>query len=156
MSSESASGSASPLLADLPQGHGELILVVDDDPMVRAVATSLLVRGGYRVIAGENGAEGIALYVQRRTEVVLVITDMVMPVIDGPTMIATLLKIDPDLRDRVIVASGSNTNNDRTQFTALGIKYFLPKPYSAVDLLRLVPVVMSTAAQPVGSERESD
>src|SRR5690606_3243760 len=88
----------------LPRGEGELILVVDDEPSVREVTRQTLEAFGYRVVTAGDGAEGVATYASRRDEVALVLTDIMMPVMDGTALIAVLKRMDPDVR--IIAASG--------------------------------------------------
>ena len=71
----------------LPQGRGELILLVDDEESIRQVARQALERHGYRMIEASDGTQGLAQYTQHQSEVRLVITDLAMPFMDGPAFI---------------------------------------------------------------------
>ena len=82
----------------LPQGGGELVLVVDDEKSVRQVTRKLLERNGYRVIEAAEGAEGITQYVAHQKEVQVVLTDLAMPVMDGPAFIRVLRRLNPQVR----------------------------------------------------------
>ena len=128
-----------------PHGRGELILVVDDEPAVRFISEQILSRFGYRVLTAENGQEGLAVYAKRREEIALVISDMMMPVMDGPTMVGTLVQMDPQAR--IMVASGSLMAMDRHLFTRHGVTHFLPKPYTALALLEAVRELLPVPAQ---------
>lgn len=132
---------------DCPHGHGELILLVDDDSTVRFVATKMLSMHGYRVLAAENGAEGVALYALRQTEIALVISDVLMPVMDGPTMIKRLHALNPLLR--IIVASGSLGCGDTLKCLEPEVRFFLDKPYTTAALLQIVHNALAEASQPV-------
>ncbi|WKW12266.1 ATP-binding protein [Pseudogemmatithrix spongiicola] len=85
-----ATGRAAPL----PRGRGELVLVVDDEPLIREVVTPTLERNGYTVRSAANGAEGVAAFVEARRDLRLVLTDMAMPVLDGPSMIRAIRAMD--------------------------------------------------------------
>jgi CheY-like chemotaxis protein len=135
----------SPAKKQYPRGQGELILLVDDDATVRFVATKVLTNYGYRVLTAENGAEGIATYIMRREEVALVISDLMMPVMDGQTMIRRLLEVNPEVR--IIVASGSLCCGD-IKFPEDSVRYFLEKPYMTPALLAIVHAALTGAPQP--------
>jgi PAS domain S-box-containing protein len=128
--------------AELPRGHGELILVVDDEAPVRQVTRRMLEAFGYRVLLAEDGAEAVNLFSQRKDEVAAVITDMMMPVMDGPATIRALRVMCPDVR--IIAASGLHgRGNDAHASSIASVKHFLPKPYTAGELLTALKVVLS-------------
>src|SRR5205085_10503308 len=72
------------------------VLLVEDEPMVRTVAERALTRHGYSVITADNGEEALEI-LDRGEEFVLLISDVVMPGMDGPTMVAEARKSRPDL-----------------------------------------------------------
>src|SRR5205085_2337529 len=72
------------------------VLLVEDEPMVRNVAERALTRHGYTVITADNGEEALEI-LDRGEEFVLLISDVVMPGMDGPTMVAEARKSRPDL-----------------------------------------------------------
>jgi len=119
--------------ASIPHGHGELILVVDDEEGVRQIATAVLQRHGYRVIVARHGAEGAALFARHRTEVAAVITDLAMPVMDGQTLIVALASLDPGVR--IIASSGRTAADELPENVAEYVRAFIPKPYTAGTLL---------------------
>jgi PAS domain S-box-containing protein len=120
--------------ARLPRGRGELILVVDDEEPVRAVTARTLERFGYQVLTASNGAEALSVYVRNQAQIALVLTDMTMPVLDGPATIVALKAIDPAVR--VIASSGLNANGHVAKAKGSGVEHFVPKPYTADLLLR--------------------
>ena len=117
----------------LPRGNGELVLVVDDEERMRAVVQSTLERFGYRVLLAANGAEAVALYAQNRDRIEIVLTDMAMPVMDGPATIVALMSMNPHLK--IIGSSGLPSDGDFARAGAGGFKYFISKPYTAETLL---------------------
>lgn len=123
-------------LVELPRGRGELLLVVDDEAAVRQITGQTLESFGYRVVLAADGAEAVAVYAMRRQEIAAVITDMMMPVMDGPAAIQALLRINPQVR--IVAASGLNTTGRVAEAAAAGVSLFLPKPYSADALLKVV------------------
>jgi PAS domain S-box-containing protein len=121
---------------ELPHGHGEAVLVVDDDSTVLSMTTQTLEAFGYRVIGAQDGAQAIGLYTRHRSDIALVLTDMAMPVIDGHALIAALTRIDPEVR--IIAATGNIEAPHQLKIAKTGVKSILAKPYTADDLLRLV------------------
>jgi PAS domain S-box-containing protein len=119
----------------LPRGHGELIMVVDDDEGVRRIITRALEAFGYRVIVAHDGSEAVATYRERGQEIALVLTDMMMPNMDGHSAIQALQALNPDVR--IIASSGLDTSARQPAADAAGVKYFLPKPHSIETLLTL-------------------
>jgi PAS domain S-box-containing protein len=127
------SGSSPERKPDLPRGHGELILVVDDEPAVRQVTKETLETFGYQVIAAADGAEGITEYAARPSEFAAVITDMMMPVVDGATFMRVLRHTNPNVR--IIASSGHFPEHRLSEAGGMENAFFLPKPYSAELLL---------------------
>ncbi len=125
----------------LPRGRGELILVVDDEASIRGVTAQTLEAFGYRVIVAEDGAQAIGLYAMRRDEIALVLTDMMMPVMDGPALIAALHRINPQVR--IIAASGLGANDSIAKASHAGVVHFLAKPFSADAMLTLLRKALS-------------
>lgn len=113
-------------------GRGELILVVDDESAIRTATSHALEAFGYRVITACDGTDGIATFLKGPETPVAVISDMMMPVMDGPAMIQALQKIQPGLP--IIGASGLNYQM-QAKVESLGVKHFLRKPYTADALL---------------------
>ncbi len=125
----------------LKHGDGELILLVDDEKSVRDVTSQTLVMHGYRVITAADGVEATSIYADRKDEIDLVITDMMMPVMDGATMAQVLLKMNPKLP--IIAASGLNANSLVAKAMSNGIKHFMPKPYTAQKILETIREALS-------------
>jgi len=118
----------------LPLGNGELILVVDDEAGIRDIAKTTLETFGYRVLTAEDGTEAVAIYASRLGEVQAVLTDMMMPFMDGAATIRALQKLDPQVR---IIASTGLSDGLRSEDTEkLGAKLVLSKPYTAETLLK--------------------
>ena len=125
----------------LPRGQGELILLVDDEISILSITRQTLETFGYRVITAEDGAQAIGLYAQSRAEIAVVITDIMMPVMDGPALIAAIRRVNPAAR--IIAASGLNANGNVARATHAGVKHFLAKPYTADAMLALLRDVLS-------------
>ncbi len=118
----------------LPEGKGELILVVDDEKDNLYMTQVLLETSGYRVLSAKDGLEAIAIFEQHNSEIELVLMDMMMPNLDGFNAISELVKITPQLK--VIGLSGlideySLAHNSK-------VKAFLAKPITAESLLTTI------------------
>lgn len=125
-----------PEVEEIPRGNGKCVLVVDDEASVREMTRQTLETFGYTVITAEDGAEATGIFATRRGEIDLVLTDIMMPVMDGIALIRALHRIAPELP--IIAASGLKTNGNLTQAKDSGVKHFLPKPYTAETILRAV------------------
>jgi PAS domain S-box-containing protein len=121
---------------NLPRGNGELILIVDDEAGVREVTKTVLVRQGYEVIVAADGTEALAAFAKHLDKVSLVVTDVVMPHIDGVALTRALRKLNPDLR--VVAATGHTQNHRAAELRSLEVKGFLNKPFTAEMLLKVV------------------
>ncbi|QHE79864.1 PAS domain S-box protein [Hydrogenophaga sp. PBL-H3] len=131
-----------PAQTAVPRGHGELIMVVDDEAAIRQVTRQTLEAYGYRVVVASNGAEAVALYAQNIQGIDLVLTDMMMPVMDGPATVQALRQINPAVR--LIGASGISQDGKVARAAGAGLNHFLPKPYTAEAMLRLIDTVLKT------------
>ncbi|MEX2470851.1 MAG: PAS domain S-box protein [Gemmatimonadota bacterium] len=125
-----------PVEAELPRGNGELILVVDDEASVRDITRQTLEAFGYRVLTATDGADAVARYGRQGDDIDLVLTDLMMPIMDGATLIRALRRMDPDVR--IVAASGIGTNGALVRAADSGVSDFLPKPYTADTLLQVL------------------
>ena len=115
------------------RGGSETILLVEDEPMVRALTRSVLERFGYRVIAAESGAMALQMWENPGTQVDLLLTDLVMPGgISGRELADVLISRQPSLR--IIYTSGYSPDAVDHQLPLGQGRRFLPKPCSASDL----------------------
>jgi CheY-like chemotaxis protein len=132
--------SATPIDQPLPRGDGQTILVVDDEASIRQITQQTLETFGYRVLTAANGADGIALFAQQSSDIALVLIDMMMPIMDGPSTIRALLQIAPSAR--IIGVSGITVNGKVPQVSGTDVRAFLPKPYTAETLVKAVARVL--------------
>jgi PAS domain S-box-containing protein len=132
----------------LPQGGGELVLVVDDESSVRQVTRKLLERNGYRVIEAAEGADGITQYVAHQQEVQVVVTDLAMPVMDGPTFIRVLRRMNPQVR--VIAVTGYQSKSSLPADLGVPGEARLSKPFTGAMLLQTLQRVLHPEAPPKG------
>jgi PAS domain S-box-containing protein len=126
--------------ATFPKGDGETVLVVDDEESVRDAARTALEAYGYTVLVGSDGADGLATFAQNTDSVALVLVDLMMPIMNGPTLIRAVRKIAPAVP--VIVTTGLLQRMQHAELEALGVKTILNKPFSAEVLLRSIHKVL--------------
>jgi PAS domain S-box-containing protein len=112
----------------LYRGHGETVLVVDDEASIREIMRQTLEAFDYRVMLASNGAEALNAYEQHGNEIAVVMIDGAMPVMDGLEATRSLLKFDPSVR--IIAMSGSGHPPGE------GVTAFLSKPFTAETMLK--------------------
>ena len=131
---------AAALQTDLPLGNGELILVVDDEESIREITRGTLETFGYKVLTASDGTEALAFYADKKNEIAVVLTDMVMPFMDGPATIRALQRMNPKVR--IIAASGLGAGQHAGEGVLEGVAVFLNKPYTAEKLLKTLAQVL--------------
>jgi PAS domain S-box-containing protein len=125
---------------ELPTGHGELILVVDDEAPIREIAKEILKTYGYSVLTATDGAEAVALYAENKNKIRVVLLDMMMPYMDGPATARALQKLNS--RIKIIASSGLKINGQLIETMTKGVKAFLTKPYTAEKLLKTLADIL--------------
>jgi PAS domain S-box-containing protein len=126
--------------SELPTGDGELILVVDDEPAIRDITKTSLQAYNYKTLTASDGIEAVALYADHRDEISVVLTDMMMPSMDGPTTIRTLQKINPQVK--IIAVSGLASSDKLATAVDIGVKTCLSKPFTVKELLKTLQGVL--------------
>jgi two-component system cell cycle sensor histidine kinase/response regulator CckA len=106
------------------------VLLVEDEPTVRSVAERALTRHGYNVITADNGEDALEI-LSRGEPIELLISDVVMPGMDGPTMVREAREGRPDLK--ILFMSGYAEEQLRKSIDIENVN-FLPKPFSVTDL----------------------
>ncbi len=119
--------------ASIPHAHGEIILLVDDEPAVLQVAQVILEEQGYKVIVAEDGPAALALFSQLAGKISVVVTDLAMPGMDGLTLIGTLRRIEQGIK--IIISSGLTDESDQDLIRTLKVQGRLMKPYASRELL---------------------
>ncbi len=122
--------------AALPQGRNELVLLVDDETGILQIGETLLQRSGYRVLTAANGVDALAVFLQNQAEIKLVLTDIMMPTMDGVALITQLRRLKPEIK--CIAASGLMGTQDQMRVEELkanGVRHFLTKPFTVEALL---------------------
>ncbi len=119
-----------------PRGMGELVLLVDDEASVRSATERVLSAAGYQVLVAADGAEAVALFHLHRDTIALVLTDMMMPTMDGPALVAAIRKDAPELP--IVGVSGLGEQLASSNLPRSGNAFFLQKPYPAAELLAVL------------------
>lgn len=130
--------------ASLPRdltGTGTVLLVEDEDP-VRLFSSRALKNKGYRVIEADSAESALAILQEGSQKVDLIITDVVMPKMDGPTLIKEVRELHPDKKLKVIFISGYAEDTFRKRLGDEADIHFLPKPFSLKQLAGKVKEVM--------------
>ena len=138
-----------PAAVQIPDGHGELLLLVDDDAPLRDIVSATLEQHGYRVLSCGSGVEAIALFCARPEEISLVITDVEMPRMGGGDLARTLLQLRPGIR--LLAVSGlSPGDTDNPELAAIHklVHAFLLKPFTSENLLGAVHRLLSSPKGP--------
>jgi two-component system cell cycle sensor histidine kinase/response regulator CckA len=112
-------------------GSGRVLLVEDED-VVRSFAVRALKRQGYEVLEASTGVEALEVMAQHGDKVDIVVSDVVMPEMDGPTLLKELRKTNPDLK--IIFVSGYPHEAFETSLDKNEQFAFLPKPFSLPQL----------------------
>jgi len=122
-------------VGDEPRSSG-LVLLVDDDPQVRAVASKMLEMQGLRVLTAGDGAAGVELFTRHADEIVLVVLDLAMPVMDGEEAYREMVKVRPDVR--VVLSTGYDEERACERLSGAGLAGFIQKPYRLAALRHVV------------------
>jgi CheY-like chemotaxis protein len=128
----------------MPPGNGECILVVDDETAIRKVTGTVLEKCGYQVLAASDGVDALATYAKHMSEIKLVLTDIMMPHLDGAALIRTLQMMNGEVR--FIACTGQLDEARQAELKRLGIDTVLRKPYSHDRLLLAVREALAPMA----------
>jgi CheY-like chemotaxis protein len=119
-----------------PSRPSGVILVVDDEELIRNLARSVLERGGFEVLMAEDGEQALQTFRRHRGEVSVVLLDYTMPRMTGLQVMEALLKIEPGVR--VVFSTGYAGDRDSESLMSSGAAGFVPKPYRPQELLHAI------------------
>lgn len=140
-----SSTSAAPRLRPGQAGYKPgKILFVDDEQEVRSIARLALEQAGYQLIEAADGQEALKCFEQQREEIGLVITDVLMPNLDGLGLAARLHKLDPELP--ILLLSGHVLEEDLWAPGNARMRYLM-KPYRLADLQTTVMDLIGPAPE---------
>lgn len=123
----------------LVTGQGR-ILIVDDEALMRATSGALLEDLGYDILLAENGRHGLELFKQNRSDIDLVLLDMIMPEMNGRDCFREIRRIDPAAK--IVLSSGFIQSHDLDDMRDNGLLGFISKPYNFTELSRVVAMAL--------------
>lgn len=127
-----------------PEGRGEWILLVDDEPAILASVSGLLRSRNYRVLTAREGREALEVWRIHAAEVALVVTDTMMPGMGGPQLAGELRRAAPKLP--LIATTGLENEEKVRDYAAQGVTDVIVKPYDPEEFMRLVRKKLGDAA----------
>ncbi len=123
--------------SNLPMGHGETVLVVDDEKSLQDLVRATLENRKFKVMTAFDGHEAISIYEKNKNKIDVVLLDMLMPNMNGLTTIPALRRINPNIK--IIGMSGSLLENLPSDLSTLVQELpFLQKPFDSEDMVMLV------------------
>lgn len=125
-----------------PSGTRELIMLIDDEPMVTLLATEMLTYAGYRVVSALEPFRALEIFRSLSNQIDLVILDFTLPIMDGAEVFEELQQIRRDAA--VMLSSGYAEQSTIRAMLARGLCGFLPKPYTEEKLLAQVRATLDT------------
>ncbi len=124
------------------QSYG-IILVIDDEEMVRSVAAATLERYGFTVLTANNGRDGLKAYRERESLIRAVVLDLTMPILNGDEVLADLRSGPaPGATVPVLLSSGYSSSDVAGNLLRHGPIHFLQKPYNPSDLIQKIRVCL--------------
>lgn len=132
------------------QGGGETVLLVEDNQDTREALVAGLKQLNYRVLVAKNGREALSLFAQHESEIALVLSDLVMPVMGGKALAYALRERGIDAP--VVILSGNLLEDEEDELRAAGVCDWLNKP----PTLQQLAGVLATAAGRQGCQSERE
>ena len=126
--------------AELPTGHGEMVLVIDDESSIREITRDILEAYKYNVLTAKDGMDAALIYEKYAQQIDVVLTDMMMPNMDGASIIRIMRRLNPEVK--IIAASGLSEEEQINQGIKDAVMAFLPKPYKAEALLKTLEKIL--------------
>jgi two-component system cell cycle sensor histidine kinase/response regulator CckA len=118
------------------QGHGETVLIVDDEGAVRDTTQKLLNQNGYKTLKAVDRVDAVSVYGRNQDQIKVVVTDLKMPNMDGISLVRILRNMNPDLL--ILVVSGHPDEHDLEVLKPCSSIHLLEKPHKSQDLLHWV------------------
>ena len=146
-----ADAAGSELRSSSVQRGTETILLVEDDPQLRQLSSSVLTHCGYKVLVASSPEEGLAVCKANHRDIRLLVTDVVMPRMNGRQLAEQILQFAPDIK--VLYISGY-TNNAIVHYGVLDAGlWFLPKPFTLSSLVAKVREVLDAKGEALPGQR---
>ena len=142
----SAPPPATEVANELPHGNGEVVMIVDDEPSLVALAEEILAQLGYEPIGFESGAAALKAFADEPTRFDLVLTDEMMPELTGTALALEIHRIRSDIP--ILIMSGYVNSVDNSTARAAGVNEVLRKPLQSRDIAEALARVL-TADSPL-------
>jgi two-component system, cell cycle sensor histidine kinase and response regulator CckA len=121
------------------------VLVVDDEPMALKLVQSILERRGFEVLMSTSPNQALKLFESNQSRIELLISDIVMPEMDGPKLASRLVALNPDLP--VLFMSGLVTEHEVEQAGSIAQFAFIRKPFRPATLVQAVQTMLTTGEE---------
>jgi DNA-binding NtrC family response regulator len=148
LASPALSRDAQPLAAQASSAGGNAaatVLVVDDEPAVRAMTRNVLERAGFTVVAVSGGREALEVVASRRAELTLVLVDRAMPDLGGEEVARRLAKTHPDLP--LVMISGFGEQDEVEALIGCRLAGFVHKPFEVDELVAVAMRVLGQSGE---------
>jgi two-component system cell cycle sensor histidine kinase/response regulator CckA len=129
------------LLEEIP-GGSETVLLIEDEEMLAEMVNEILTAKGYTVLSASDGEAGVALFLTRRREISVVLSDLGLPKLGGDEVFTRIRAIDPEAR--VILASGFIDPAVKAAMMRKGLKGFVQKPYQPSEVLQALRTILDS------------
>lgn len=146
-SSDRACGLAKKILTEETSGETtakktkSIILLVDDESVIREAFGVLIEGKGYEVLTAVDGKDALEVFRQEKDNIDLVVLDIIMPNLSGPATFDELLKIKPDVK--VLISTGYNSEYDIQEMLDKGARSYILKPYRIDALIDKISEILS-------------
>ena len=127
-------------------GNGQTVLVVEDEASVRDVVGRTLSANGYQVLTACDSSDAMTVFAQHRQRIQLVLTDLSMPLMDGPATIRAIRLLSPNLP--IVLASGMLSSVQEADIKGQGIQGLLFKPFTTEKLLLAIHDALTASKTP--------
>ncbi|MBN1865114.1 MAG: response regulator [Victivallales bacterium] len=124
----------------IPLGEG-LVMVVDDEEVMRTTASNILKKLGYDTVTAKDGEEAVGIFKEKHDEIALTLLDLSMPKLSGKEAYEEMRKIDSSLK--VLIVSGLASEDRINEVISLGANGFIKKPYGMIELARDVKTAIT-------------
>ncbi len=115
-------------------GGTDLVLIIEDEEMLRDLLRSMLESKGYGVLMARDGEEGVQTFQKNKDQIAVVLSDLGLPKLSGEEVVGFIRQIKPEVK--VMIASGFIDHDVRSRLEEAGVKAFIQKPYKANEVLK--------------------
>lgn len=124
----------------VPQANGAVVLFIEDEPLVRQIAESILEELGYEAVFADGAAQALEILAQSRTRFDWIFMDVILPDMHGRELFRRIRALLPE--SRIIVCSGFSSREEVRELLDAGALAYLPKPFTPTDLQKAVSEAM--------------